>query len=100
MLDEDDMPTIIGIELHGSMVAKLFDQNTAVVWHCGFPTTTTQRRINSVLKPLGYVVISRKYNWYLLEVATQRTKVFDRPMIVQRKTPTLTVSTENRSTTK
>ena len=52
------------VYLHNSPIAQI-TADSVIVNNCGYPTTTTKSRINTILRKLCEAVIyQRKYQWY------------------------------------
>lgn len=91
--DEDDVPTVIVIEYRGKVVARMHEDRSITVMRGGLHTTTVQRRLNSILKPIGSVVTIHGVEWQVLDIASGTRRDFRDGMTIQ---PNLTVSTTTR----
>lgn len=54
---DDDMMVIFEVVLHGSTIAVIGPQGVQV-WAGKFRTATTRNRLNDVLLPIGYALVS------------------------------------------
>lgn len=46
-------------------IVLLQPSGTIMINNGGYKTRTTKDRINSIISPLGYLIVQRKFQWYL-----------------------------------
>ena len=55
----------VTVALHGNDIAVLFEDGRIMVTSAGWQTVTTKDRLNRILRPAGYSISQKDYEWTL-----------------------------------